>query len=183
MAFLIGVMLFMILVVGLDFSVLLIGGIPFKSGAEFDRIHIGRRAYTVPRFVMGVSTTALGLCWLVVWGYFLIRGWDSFTFQFNFLIYHVLLQLFVSVLLLLSGIAIFRKWPRRIGLFLTTMGVLLVSVVMALRVYGPTGHGSPFFMYVFGVWSLAIAALLGAAAFLFEKLIYDIDERLPGKGP
>ncbi len=145
MYFLIGLFIFMTLVIGANFIFLLIGGTPFHKGAEREPVHAGRRTYTVEKFAVGVSTGAFGICWLVAWAYFLITGWASFIAQFDSLILHVALQLFASLGLLVASVGIFWQWKRSKAIFLMSMATLVLSLIIAIFIYGPRGHGDPMF--------------------------------------
>lgn len=176
MYFLIGLFIFIILVIGMNFCFLLIGGVPFHKGKEFAKVKMGMKSFTVERFAVGVSTSVFGFGWLVGWIYFLISGWDSFVVQIDALISHVLLQLVASVSLIVSGIGIFKQWKRSNGIFLTSMGILFGSVGISLIAYGPRGHGEPLFMYLFAVWTLVVGGFLTIAAYLLDKLVHEWDE-------
>jgi phosphate starvation-inducible membrane PsiE len=171
MYFLIGLFIFMTLVIGLNFIFLLIGGTPFHKGAEGEAIRSGKRTYTVEKFAVGVSTGAFGLCWLAAWFYFLITGWDSFILQFESLIFHVVLQFFVSLGLITASIGIFRQWKKSKNVFLVSMVTLIVSLVIAILVYGSRGHGDPIFMYLLGLWTLVIGGFFTTGVFALDRLV------------
>ncbi|PIS10780.1 MAG: hypothetical protein COT73_07645 [Bdellovibrio sp. CG10_big_fil_rev_8_21_14_0_10_47_8] len=172
MYFFIGLFIFMALVLGMNFCFLLIGGVPFHKGAEFSPVRVGQRTYTVERFAVGVSTSVFGIGWLASWFYFLISKWSSFMVQFDTLILHVSLQFIASVGLILSGVAIFKQWKRRNGIFLTSMIILFGSIGVAILVYGPRGHGESIFMYLLGMWTLVIGGFLTAGTYLLDRLIH-----------
>lgn len=179
MYFLIGLFIFMVAVIGMNFCFLLIGGTPFHKGEEFAPVKMGKRTYTVEKFAVGVSTSVFGVCWLAAWFYFLFTGWDSFVAQFDSLILHVVLQFIASIGLIVSGVGIFRQWKRSKGIFLTGMITLFVSVGIAVAIYGPRGHGDPIFMYLLGMWTLVVGGFLTAGTYLLDRLLHDWDEQLP----
>lgn len=179
MYFLIGLLIFNMLVLGANFCFLLIGGTPFHKGPEFAPVHLGRKSYTVERFTVAVSVSVLGVSWLAAWTYFMIVRWDSFIIQFDALLLHVALQLLSAVGLITAGVAIFRKWRRFRGIFLTSISVLVGSIGIALVIYGPRGHGDPIFMYLFGMWTLVIGGVFTTAVYFFDRLVHDWDEQLP----
>lgn len=176
MYFVIGLLIFTILVIGANFCFLLIGGTPFHKGAEFAPIKMGTRTYTVEKFAVAVSTSGFGVAWLLAWIYFLITGWSSFSAQLSSLILHVVLQLAASIALIISGVGTFRQWKRSKGLFLTSMATLVGSTGLALLVYGPRGHGEPILMYLIGIWTLVVGGFLTTAVYLLDRLINDWDE-------
>jgi hypothetical protein len=179
MYFLIGLIIFNVLVLGANFCFLLIGGTPWHKGDEFSPVHMGKRTFTVERFAVGVSTSVFGISWLFAWAYFLIVGWDSFMAQFNSLFLHVALQFVASAGLMLAGVSIFRQWERSKGIFLTSMGLLVGSIVLAIAVYGPQGHGSQMFMYLIGAWTLVVGGYFTTAVYLLDRLVQNSDEKLP----
>lgn len=172
MYFLIALFIFTTLIIGANFCFLLIGGTPFSKGQEGENIKMAKRTYTVERFAVGVSTGAFGLSWLIAWLYFLISGWDSFMANYGILISHVALQLFAAIGLMVAGIGIFRQWKRIKGIFLTSMGILVVSVSIAVIGYGPIGHGEPMFMYMLGIWTLVIGGFFTTAVHLLDRLMH-----------
>lgn len=176
MYFLMGLMIVTMLVVGANFCVLLIGGHPFRQAKESAPIGIGNKSYSVERFAIGVSTSVFGISWIVAWAYFLSTGWSAFSSNFGFLFWHVLLQFLAALGLLLSGIGIFKKWKRSTGLFLGSMGLLVFSVGVAIAIYGPSGHGEPVFMYLFGMWTMVVGGVFTTAVLLLEKLVRGVDE-------
>jgi hypothetical protein len=171
MYFLIGLLIFTTLIIGVNFCFLLIGGTPFHKGEEFAPVHLGRRTYTVERFAVGVSTATFGLAWLVAWAYFLVTGWESFMSQFSSLIIHVVLQFLAAVGLLIAGIGIFRQNKHSTGIFSISMVLLVGSLFVAIVFYGPRGHGEPVFMYLFGFWTLVVGGFFTTVVFLLEKLL------------
>lgn len=181
MTFLYGLLIFNMLVLGANFCFLLIGGYPFRRGKEHAPVHFGHKTFSVELFAVGISVSVLGLSWLVAWVYFLVQGWDSFVAQFNFLLLHVVLQFLSAVALMVAGIAIFRKWRRFKGIFLTSMATLIGSIFLALLVYGPTGHGESVFMYLFGVWTLVVGGVFTTAVYFLDRLLHDWDENLRGQ--
>jgi hypothetical protein len=162
----------------MNFCFLLIGGTPFHKGAEGASVTVGKRAYTVERFVVAVSTSVFGIVWLAAWIYFLVSGWNSFIAQFSSLIVHVVLQLVVALALVIAGLGIFRQWKRSKGVFLISMVLLVGSVGLAIVVYGPRGHGDPIFMYLFGVWTFVVGGFLTTATYLLDRLLQDWDEQI-----
>ncbi len=176
MYFLIGLMIVTVLIIGANFCLLLSGGGPFRRSKEFAPIGIGNRTYSIERFVMGVSTSAFGLSWLVAWFYFLSVGWTAFTANMSFLLWHVILQFLAATGLLVAGIGIFRNWKRSTGLFIGSMGLLVVSVGVAIVVYGPQGHGEPMFMYLFGVWTFVVGGVFTTAVLIFDRLANEVGE-------
>lgn len=172
MYFLIGLFIFTALVIGVNFCFLLIGGTPFQKGEEFAPVKMGRQTYTVERFAVAVSTSAFGVSWLLAWVYFLSAGWESFNNQLSSLLFHVVLQLVAALALLVAGIGLFRQWKSSKYLFMTAMGVLLGSVVIAIAVYGPQGHGDPIFMYLFSAWTFVVGGFLTVATYLLDKLTH-----------
>lgn len=70
MYFLIGLFIFTVAVIGMNFCFLLIGGTPFHKGEEFAPVKLGKKTYTVERFAVAVSTSVFGASWLVAWFYF-----------------------------------------------------------------------------------------------------------------
>jgi hypothetical protein len=162
----------MTIVVGANFCFLLIGGTPFQKEKEYGPVKIGKKTYTVEIFAVGVSTFVFGICWLVAWFYFLITGWSSFMLQIDNLIFHVILQLVAAVALIVSGLGIFRQWNKSNEIFKTSMAILLSSVGIALVVYGPMGHGDSIFMYLFGMWTLAVGGFLSTGTYLLNRLMH-----------
>lgn len=179
MYFLIGLFIFTVAVIGMNFCFLLIGGTPFHKGEEFAPVKLGKKTYTVERFAVAVSTSVFGASWLVAWFYFLFTGWDSFVSQFDSLIFHVVLQLIASLALIFAGVGLFKKWKRRKGIFLIGMAALFVSVIIAMVVYGARGHGEPIFMYLLGAWTLVVGGFLTVATYLLDRLLHEWDEQLP----
>lgn len=182
MYFIIGLIIFTTLVIGMNFCFLLIGGTPFHKGPEFAPVRMGGRTYTVERFAVGVSTIVFGAVWLVAWSYFLITGWNPFLAQFSTLIWHVAFQFAASIALIFSGIGIFRQWKKSNGVFWVGISTLVGSVMFSIIVYGPRGHGDPVFMYLFAVWTLVVGGFLTAATYLLDRLVHVWDERIIVKG-
>lgn len=183
MYFLIGLFIFMVAIIGMNFCFLLIGGTPFHKGEEFAPVKMGKRTYTVERFAVGVSTSVFGVSWLAAWLYFLFTGWDSFVAQFDSLILHVALQFIASIGLIVSGVGIFRQWKRSERIFFTGMITLLVSVGIMFAIYGPRGHGDRTIMYLLGMWTLVVGGFLTTATYLLDRLVNDWDEQLPKNRP
>lgn len=179
MNFLIGLIIFNVLVLGANFCFLLIGGTPWHKGEESASVHLGKRTFTVERFSIGVTTSVLGISWLAAWVYFMIVGWDSFLTKFDTLIFHVALQFLASIGLIISGVATFRQWKLSKGIFLSSMGLLTGSIFIAIAIYGPRGHGNPVFMYLIGAWTLIVGGYLTTATYLLGRLVHKYDEQLP----
>lgn len=176
MEILIGLMIVNVLVLGGNFCLLLVGGLPSKSKKEFSPVKMGSRTYSVERFAVGISTSTLGLTWLVAWIYFMTTRWDQFMAQAGALWPHVTLQLFASLGLIVAGYAIFKQWRRYKGIFLTSMGLLVGSLIIAMSMYGPQGHGSMTFMFLLGAWTLVIGGVFTTATFLLDRLVHELDE-------
>jgi hypothetical protein len=172
MSFFMGLMIINFLVLGANFCFLLVGGTPWKKGEETDPVQLGRRSYSVEIFSVGVTTSVLGVSWLVAWFYFLSTGWDSFIGQVNSLLLHVILQLAAALGLILAGVAIFRKWKSFKPIFFTSMGVLVGSLLMSLFFYGARGHGEPVFMYLIAAWTFAIGGILIIAVLLLDRMVH-----------
>jgi len=179
MKFIIGLFIFNALVLGLNFAILLTGGIPRNKGEKFDRIMIGKKIYTVERFAVGVSTSVLGTSLLLAWIYFMLIGRQSFIAQFNQLIIHVTLQLITSLSMIVAGVGIFAQWRRNKGIFLASTALLSISMIEAIVYYGPRGHGNPMVMYMIGMLTLVVGGGYTMAAYLLGRLIHNYDERLP----
>ncbi len=179
MSFLIGLLIFNMIVLGANFCFLLIGGPPLRKSAEHAPLRVGNKTYSVEMFAVGVSVSALGGSWLIAWLYFLITGWSSFLAQASSLYLHVLAQLIASLTMILSGVAIFKKWRRFKGIFLISIAVLVASIGLAIVVYGPRGHGEPLFMYLFGAWTFIAGGLLTTAVYFFDRVINEWSEELP----
>lgn len=171
MNFIIGLIIFNVLVLGANFCFLLSGGPPWRKGEEYEPIRMGGKSFSVEKFAVGVSTSVIGFSWLVAWGYFLAVGWNSFLAQIETLWFHVATQFLASAGLVVAGYAIFRQWKRSTGIFLASMGLLVASVLIALVIYGPRGHGNPAFMYMVGMWTLVVGGYLTTATFLLDKLV------------
>jgi len=172
MYFLIGLLIFTTLVIGLNFCFLLIGGTPFHKGKEFAPVRMGGRTFTVERFAVGVSTSVFGVSWLVAWTYFLLTQWGSFVAQFQVLALHVGLQFAAGVGLLFAGIAIFKQWKKSNQVFFVSMAILVGSILVALGLHGPTGHGDPVFMYLFAAWTLVVGGIFTMAVFLLDQMLH-----------
>jgi hypothetical protein len=179
MYFVIGLIIFMMMMFGINFCFVLIGGTPFHKGEEFAPVTKGKRTYTVQRFAVAVLTSTFGAVWLAAWVYFIVTGWDSFVPQFNSLLLHVVLQFVASITLIVAGIATFKQWKRSKGLFLSSMGILVGSVVIAISMYGPRGHGEPLFMYLLGAWTLIMGGFLTTAIYLLDRLLSNGAEPSP----
>ncbi|MGE3974543.1 MAG: hypothetical protein AB7F59_08470 [Bdellovibrionales bacterium] len=177
MYFLIGLFIFTMLVIGINFCFLLVGGTPFHKGVEFAPVKVGKRTYTVERFAVGVSTTTFGVAWLAAWFYFLVTGWNPFLTQIQSLLFHVVLQLIAGIALVTSGIGIFKQWRRSKGVFITSMGLLIGSLGIAMAVYGPRDPGDTTFMYLFGMWTLVVGGFLTIATYLLDRLMHEWDEQ------
>jgi hypothetical protein len=178
MGFMVGLLILNVLVLGANFCFLLIGGTPWQKGEEFAPIHFGKRTYTVERFAVGVSTSVFGASWLIIWFYFLIVGWDSFMAQFSSLVFHVGLQLIASIGLIAAGIAIFKQSKRNKGIFLMSMGTLVISILYAIFMYGPRGHGQPEFMYVVGALTLVVGGFLTTGIYFLDRFVRDSQNNL-----
>jgi hypothetical protein len=177
MAFMIGLMVFTVLLIGANFCFLLIGGFPWQKGEEFAPVHLGNRTYTVEKFAVGVSTSVFGATWFAAWTYFLIIGWDSFIPQVSTLIFHVALQFFAAVGLIVSGIGIFMQWKRSKGIFLSSMGILVGSILLAITIYGPRGHGSSVFMYLLAAWTLVVGGFLTTGTYFLDRFTHSSKEQ------
>lgn len=183
MYFVFGLIIFMMLVFGINFCFVLIGGTPFHKGQEFEPVTKGKRTYTVQRFAVAVLTSTFGAVWLAAWLYFIVTGWDSFVPHFNSLLLHVALQFVASIALIVAGFATFRQWKRSTDLFLSSMGILVGSILIAIAMYGPRGHGEPLFMYLLGAWTLIMGGFLTTAIFLLDRLLNNGADPLPGPQP
>ncbi len=183
MEFLIVLLILNAIILGANFSFFLVGGLPFQKDRERAPLHMGKKRYSVERLAVGISTSTLGVSWLVAWVYFMMSRWDSFVIQFDTLLLHVSLQLLAALILILAGIALFGKWKRSRGIFLTSMALLMGSIVLAIAIYGPRGHGSPLFMYLFGMSTLVVGVMFTTAAYLLGRLLHDWDEQLPKNQP
>lgn len=179
MNFFLGLILFNVIILGLNFCFLLIGGIPFRRGAESSPVHWGNRTFNVERFSVGVTTSVLGFSWLLAWFYFLLVGWESFMAQFQSLIVHVTLQLAAALGLVIAGVGIFWQWKHYNRVFLASMGVFMGSTVWAILVFGPQGHGSPLFMTLLTALTFAVGGFLTTATYLLDRVVHEFDENLP----
>lgn len=168
MYFLIALFFLSTLIIGANFCVLLIGGLPFRGGKEFAPLKIGDRIYSVERLSVGVSTIVFGVSWLIAWFGFIAISWDSFILQFSTVIFHVVLQLAASLGLIIAGVGIFKQWQNSKGLFLLSMVTMVGSIGVAILLHGPSGHGEPNLMYLFGIWTIVVGGV-------FTVIIYFID--------
>ena len=161
------------LVLGANFCFLIIGGTPLKKEGEQERIHMGHKTYSPQRFAVGVSILVLGVSWLAAWFYFLISGWNSFLASLSSLLPHVSLQFISSILLIIAGIGVFKKWKHNRGFMLSSIGVLLFSIIIAITMYGPEGHGSPMFMYLFAIWTFVVGGVFTTGTYFLDRLVND----------
>ena len=182
MYFLIGLLIFNMLVFGINFCFLIIGGTPFKTKGESleqddELIHAGNKTYTAQRFSVGVSILVLGFSWFVAWLYFLITGWESFLANMSSLMPHVLLHLISSALLVIAGIAVFKKWKRNKGIMLFSVGVLLFNIIISITIYGPEGHGNALFMYLFAMWTFIVGGVFTTGTYFLDRLVHEAEKK------
>ena len=171
MNFLVGLLIFNMLVLGLNFCFLLIGGISDRTNEEFPHVILKSRDFTVEKFSLGVLTATLGLSWLAAWLYFIITGWESFLEEVLMLSWHVGLQFVVGVSLTLSGVGVFLQWKRSSALLITSTVLLVLGTVLPLIIFGPSGHGGPTFMYLFSIWTLVIGGFFALAIFILDRYL------------
>jgi hypothetical protein len=178
MNFVVGLIIFNMLVLGINFCFLLIGG-PWQKGENFQNVKVAKKVYTIERFTVGVSISILGLSYLVVWLYFMFAAAESFSFLLNRHFVHILLQLIASLTMIIAGVGIFRQWRRNKAIFLTSVTILMLSTIFALSFYGPSGHAVPSeLMVAFSLWVFIFGGILTTATYFLGRLIHNYDERL-----
>jgi hypothetical protein len=176
----VGVMIFNMLVLGMNFCFLLVGGTPWHKGPEFEPVKLGKRTYTIERFTVGVSVTTLGISWFIAWFYFVLSSDKSISVLLSSHFLHISLQFATSIIMIVAGIGIFKQWSKNKGIFLTSMSLFVGSTLFSLFNYGFVGHGNitPVFMYLLTIWTLVFGGFLTMAVYLLGRMIHDWDERL-----
>lgn len=171
MSFFIVLFIFLAVLLGANFCILLAGGIPFKKGVDFKILKFGKRYYSDEMFAIGVSIFVFGAGWLSTLIYLLATGWDAMANHLDSIIVHVVLQFASAVALVISGVAIFAKWKRRKELFLTSAVILFGSLAISLFAVGPKGNDDATFLYHFGLLSFVAAGFLSVGTFLLDRVV------------
>ena len=146
---------------------------------EYEPVILFGKYLPVEVFTVGVTICGFGVMWLLMWIYFLVSRFDSFAFKMSYLIPHVVVQLITALALITGGLATLMKWKRWRGVYLTSIAVLVGSMALSIGVYGQTGHGIPFLMYVFSVWTFVIAGALTAELFVMDRMTKENFGQIP----
>ncbi len=182
MYFLMGLFALTVLIIGINYCVLLIGGVPFQSGAEFKNIKFGHKTYTVERLTVIVSSFIFGLSGFFVWTHFLFTKWDSIFYIDRSLILLIALHYVASIALVTSSIGLTLQWRIRTKMFWISMGALLTSclgLILALSCHGE--RCEPMFLYLFSASALVIGGFLATVTYLLDGWLHIWDERLTAK--
>lgn len=163
------------LIIGVSFCILLITGTPFRSGKEFELIRSGHKAYTVERFTVGISTSVLGISWLIAWIYVLSQPWAPFKIEFEALSLAILTQLVASVGLLVAGVGIFRRWRKRKGIYLTSLVLMISSILISSLIYVPSQSPRSDLIYFFGGLTLVIGGFFTAAVYFVDRFNHNFE--------
>ncbi|MGE3974958.1 MAG: hypothetical protein AB7F59_10570 [Bdellovibrionales bacterium] len=145
----------------------------FRKKVEQPRtfLHFRNKAIPLELGVIGLFNLLIGLIWLSLWTFFMFTRWDTFQIKFYFLLSHVLIQLFTSLGLVVSGIATIAEWERWKLIYILGLILLVGSTLVSLIFYGPYGHGEPLSMMFLGVWSFCVAGIMTFGFFILHRLL------------
>jgi len=181
MEFIVGLLVFDILLLGAGFCFMLARA-PESSavGAKiFLRFH--HRNYTVERLVAGAAIAVIGLSWLVAWSYLSITSWTLITHSINNVFFHLTLQMAAGIMMIVAGVAIFKQWPRSQTFFMTSIVLLFVGVLAAVPFYNVQNQTGSSYIYFIGAHLLVVGGVFTLGTYVLGQLVHEYDERAPEK--
>ena len=114
---------------------------------------------------------------LVAWLYFIFKGRESLKYNFDFLLSHIILQLFSSLALILSGLAMIRGLLRAPALLMTAYAIVIFTQIFSVLVYGSTGH--PFLMNGIAIILFIALIYFVGLVYAWEHFVFKLDQRNP----
>jgi len=129
-----------------------------------DQIDLRRQPMTrAAAAIGGVAALVVGLVMLTLWFYFLVWMDEPVNIEGLSEIIHASAKLIVSVMLIISGIAMLQMWTHAIGLYFISVVALLTTTLFYMLFFAIPTH--PFAMDLIGILSATILLLTGGIAF------------------
>lgn len=135
-------------------------------------LHSRRRKGVVSdeHIMISATTIVFGTIWIATWIYYLTVNWSRFVSRFDTLALHVGLQLLTGVLLIITGLGLYRRWAQRQIVYYSAMIVLFISSFVSLFFYGPQKEEEMSLMFVLGFLTFVVAGGFTLALHTIDKI-------------
>ncbi len=114
----------------------------------------------------GATSLVIGAIMAGFWIYFISKASGSFMAKPFSVKFHAGIELAACLMLIFSGVAMFRMWTYAIGLYLISTLFLITSTIFSKLYYGAQGH--PFAMDIIGFSAATLLILVGGLAFTMQ---------------
>ncbi len=175
MEFYLGLFILSMTFLGMNFCFVLVGGLPWHKGEEFEPVKIGKKSFTVEMFAVGTSIFVLGATGMAAWlhmGFF--EGKEFLTVFYEYPLY-MSLQFMTAVAMMSAGVGIFRQCKRYKGIFLTSIGILMFGMFVAFL---SGGHRPPAPMMLVAICTLIVGTFFTTVLYTIGRFLSTYDEQL-----